>query len=302
MNIWAILSSIIISLGLAIPNPSIVNTIEIADNQAVVTSIEVDHDIYPHKLENNSYGVKLDAVSAAVMDETTGTLLWQKDADQVRSIASITKLMSMMVFLDHNPGWEELITMQQSDELPGNSPDILRGETVTIRQLFNTALISSDNNSVNALVRSTGLDKSEFVKLMNNMAIEFGLDKTSFIDPTGLSAENISTARQVLSLADKAFDDPDVLAAVQLPTYSFTSQKGKAHKIYSTDWLLNSYLKVEAGKTGYIPESGYNLVTKVRGKSGQAILTVVLGAPSNDARYNENKILSAWTLDNYSWY
>lgn len=302
MNIWAIISSIVISLGLVVPNPSVIKTIQISDQSASIVDLEIDSDIFPQKIDNNSYGVRLEASSAAVMDAKTSVVLWEKNADEQRPIASISKLMSMLIFLEHNPGWDELVTMQQSDELPGNYPDILRGETVTVRQLFNTALISSDNNAVNALVRSTGLDKDDFVGQMNAEAKNMGLDMTIFSDPTGLSSQNKSTARQVLQLSKTAFENQDILEAVQLPTFSFTSQQGKAHKIYSTDWLLNSYLDVEAGKTGYIPESGYNLVTKVRDRSGQAILTVVLGAPNNDARYNENKILSAWTLDNYRWY
>lgn len=271
------------------------------DSQHVVIQTHASREVLPTKINPATLGVKITASAAAVMDKTSGIILWQQNADEVRSIASITKLMTALVFVEHNPGWGTSVTMEEKDEANGDVPNILRNETVTVKDLFYASLISSDNNATNALARSTGLSREEYLDLMNKKANNLGLKNTHFEDLTGLSDSNKSTALEILTLAKTAFDNPDIAEAVGQSQYSFVSQENKAHKVFSTNQLLKSYLDVIAGKTGYVTASGYCLVSEVQGESGQKIIGVVLGSDSNANRFQDLKTLLTWVLDNFKW-
>jgi serine-type D-Ala-D-Ala endopeptidase (penicillin-binding protein 7) len=305
MNLWALISSIILTFNLTSAPVQHLSTIELVQegeyNSVVLHDKTYPSGNLPYKKNHNSLGVDITAQAAAVMDKDSGAILWQKNADQVRSLASITKLMTALVFLENNPGWNTEITLEKRDEANSNAPNILRGETVTVKDLFYTSLIASDNNTANALVRSTGLDRNEFVGLMNKKAVNLGLDNTKFKDTTGLNQSNKSTALEILKLANTAFANQDIVEATAKQNYSFQAVTGKHHKIFSTNNLLNSYLDVVAGKTGFIFESGYCLVSEIKNDNGDNIIAVVLGSETNLDRFQDLKILSAWILDNFVW-
>ncbi len=307
MNLWTFISTLILSLGLSSPTFYHLPVIVFGQNDGKTTAsfreyiLDDNNRLIPHKIDNKSLGVKISAQSAAVMDIKTGIVLWQKNANEVRSIASISKLMTALVFLEHNPGWQTEMTMEHADETNGGTARILRGETVSVKDLFYTSLIASDNNATTALVRSTGLSKEEFVALMNQKAADLQLKHTSFVEPTGLEDGNQSTVLDILLMAKQAFNNPDIKAAVNNKNYTFSTLSGREHKIQSTNLLLNSYMNIIAGKTGYINAAGYCLVSEVAGENGQVILSVVLGSDSHESRFQDLKILSAWVLDNFVW-
>ncbi len=306
MNLWNIISLILLTLGLSSGPVSYISTVEIFDQGSqsmanIQRAIVENNSMIPQKNNNSSLGVKTSAPTAAVMDENSETILWQKSAQSVRPIASISKLMTALVFLEHNPGWDKNMTMETEDQVGADTANIPTGEIVTVKDLFYTSLVASDNNATRALVRSTGLTPEEFVKLMNAKAKNLGLVNTFFAEPVGLSPQNGSTAIEVLKLAKTAFANPDISAATALKSYDFTAVSGQVHKIKSTNNLLNGYLTVKNGKTGSTDQAGYCLVVKVAGPAGQNILTVVLGSATDDDRFKDAKILSAWTLDNFSW-
>ncbi len=305
MNLWLLISSIILTFNLTsapVQHLPIIELVE-EDNYQYVRLHDKTYPSgnLPYKKNNNSLGVHITADAAAVMDVDSGAILWQKNADQVRSLASITKLMTALVFLENNPGWDTQITLEKKDEANSNAPNILRGEVVTVKDLFYTSLIASDNNTANALVRSTGLDRNEFVDLMNKKAEDLDLQNTKFKDVTGLNQDNKSTALEILKLAKVAFAEPDIVQATAKKNHSFQAVTGKHHKIFSTNNLLNSYLDVVAGKTGFIFESGYCLVSEIKNDTGDNIISVVLGSETNLDRFQDLKILSAWVLDNFVW-
>lgn len=301
---WEILTNIFLGLNLiAAPIKAWPFINLVANDKAVIETISFNEDVkVPQKKDLYNWGVKLSAQSAAVLDLASDSVLWQKNADEQRSIASITKLMTMLVFLEHNKNWDHEITMEASDEVYGDAPNILRGETVNVRDVFFTALMDSDNNAVNALVRSTGIEKKDFVDLMNKKAAYLGLSKTHFIDVTGLSDDNVSTAKEVLQFAKIALAQPDIVLATENKVYNFVDTNNKNHKVISTNRLLDSYLNVLAGKTGFINAAGYCLVAEIEGEQGQKLIGVVLGSATHDDRFADLKILLGWTLENFSWF
>lgn len=308
MNIWALITSLILSWNLSVAstyNLPLAMLLNEGDGnvRVVLESKALDEKVViPHKKDNKSWGVKITAQAAAVLDEESGLILWQKNANTERSIASITKLMTALVFLQHNPGWETLVTMEASDETHENKANIYRGETVSVKDLFYVGLVASDNNAIKALARSTNLSEADFIKLMNEKAASLGLKDTKFKDTTGLDDANISTATDVLYLAQAAFKDPNIKAATSLSSYSFATQANRQQKAINTNNLLRSYLNITAGKTGSTNAAGYCLVSEIEGDKNQKIITVVLGSETHDQRFMDLKILAGWILDNYEWF
>ena len=128
------------------------------------------------------------------------------------------------------------------------------------------------------------------------------INNTKFEDPTGLSANNVSTATDVLKLASKAFTYPNIKEATSHRNYSFrTIDSDRLINIKNTNDLIGGYLNIEAGKTGYIEAAGFCLVSEVSYEEQGPILVVVLGSDSHYARFSDLKAISTWIFNNYLW-
>lgn len=243
------------------------------------------------------------ADKAAVLSPDGRFLLFAKNADVPQPIASITKLMTALVFLETKPDWQTQYKIRVEDNISGGRLNLFLGETVTLRDLFLTSLIASDNGATMALVHASGLSEQDFIARMNTLAKDLRLNKTFFTDPIGLSARNVSTAREVALLARAALDKPEISDAVSRKDYSFTTLEGKEKFIESTDYLLfdpaPGELRPLGGKTGYTDLAGYCFVGRFKGLGGEELITVVLNSPGRNDRFRESKTLVGWVLDNY---
>lgn len=255
----------------------------------------------PVRKLTDSLGPVLTSEAALMIDPISKAVLWEKDADEVRAIASITKLMSVIVVLDTRMDLAAPVTITPEDYSKFGYNNFVVGEEVKAADLLAATLIASDNTAVTALARASGLSRETFIANMNKRASGLGLVHTHFVDPTGLSSDNVSTAREVLVFAAHAFALPDVAPLVRRRAYEFTSEAGTAHTIKTTDQLIGGILTVIAGKTGYVTDSGYNIVAQVTRTGERPVLGVVLGSASNPDRFQDLKMLSFWTWDNFTW-
>lgn len=263
---------------------------------------ELAFPVAPKKIINDSLGVKLTARSALVADWDSGAILWQQQSAQAVPIASLTKLMTALVWLDFNPGWDYEVTIKESDYREGGRFYLFKGERVTTRDLFKSILISSDNNAAIALARSTGLELSDFILKMNEKAKQLRMLATVFVEPTGLHIGNISTAADILKLAQAAFSEEDILNVInQKEDGYFIKNTGRYNRLASTNQLLGSYLNIIAGKTGYSDEAGGCLVVLAQGDQDQKVIAIVLGSDNHFSRFQEVKSLVQWSFDNYVW-
>jgi len=143
------------------------------------------------------------------------------------------------------------------------------------------------------------LPKDEFVRLMNEKAHSLGMYDTRFVEVTGLSEQNKSTALDCARLINTALDQKLISAACTTNRYSFRSLNHKRRRnITNTNRLLRSKWKVIGGKTGYISESGYCLATRLTDNDGHDITVVILGAPGKNTRFSVARKLAAWTFKN----
>lgn len=255
----------------------------------------------PVRIISESIGVDITARSALVVDKRSGAALWEKNADAQRPVASITKLAAMLVVLDALRELGREIEITATDYIPLGYNNFSVGERVQAKDLLAAAVIASDNTAMRALARATGLSADDFVDAMNKKAASLGLSHTTFVDPTGLSKENISTAREVIVLARKAFGQPPIASFARLYSYTFTSATGKQHVIKTTNQLIGGIVKVVAGKTGFVNDSGYNLVAEARRTDAGNLIAVVLGSEKNQDRFRDFKALAFWAWENYRW-
>lgn len=245
----------------------------------------------------------VEADKAAVLSPDGRTLLFNKKADEQQPIASITKLMTALVFLDLNIDWNQTYKISSKDSISGGRLHLFPGDTVNLKDLFLTSLVASDNGATIALVHASGLTEKDFVAKMNERAQDLYLYKTKFIEPTGLDAGNISTAREVALLAKTALSYSEISEAVSLKDYTFLTLDGKEKFIESTDNLLfdsnPGNLKSLGGKTGYTDVAGYCFVGRFNGLGGEDLIAVVLKSSKSNDRFKESKVLIDWVLTNH---
>lgn len=247
----------------------------------------------------------LTAVSAVVVDSKTKTVLFNKNADEIRSLASITKLMTAMVLLDLPIDWSST-TVISGEDLAGDH-HVEVGEKFTLDDLWHVALIGSSNTAINALVRSSGLTEEQFVVLMNKKAQDLRIPSARFIEPTGLSERNMASGLDTARLLIDALKFDKIYSTVQIAEYYSHPFGGKAKRVWTTNWLLTDWIpnnfKMEniAGKTGYIDSSGYNFAVSLSNEKNHVITVVVLGASTNEGRFGEARDLAEWTFKNYLW-
>ncbi|MDP1709446.1 MAG: serine hydrolase [Candidatus Komeilibacteria bacterium] len=255
----------------------------------------------PKKIDVLSLGPRLAAASAVVVDASSGAILFEKNAAAVRPLASLTKLMTALVFLESNPKLSQVATMAKDDDREGGRTFIRPLESATLENYLTASLIASANNATMVLARSTGDTAEEFIGKMNTKARQLGMSDTIFLDPTGLSEGNISTGRDLAKLLRAAAGNPIIR---RLTTTSLTTIKladGTTRPIANTDNLLSSMVDITLGKTGYLDEALYNLAVTAKLKNSQEVYVVVLGAVASEERFQDAKNLIVWTQGAYAW-
>jgi serine-type D-Ala-D-Ala endopeptidase (penicillin-binding protein 7) len=234
------------------------------------------------------------AAAAIIFNPVTGQVLYEENSQDKRSIASITKVMTALVFLEDNPDLTQEVTMERSDVFAASTTYLKANDHITESELLHLLLIASDNGAARALSRSSHGGTAQFVERMNEKAIELGLQNTSFADPSGLNPNNVSSAFDLSHLITFAASDERIASIMRTPTYTVTTNRRQI-PIHSTNHLLMSGdVNVLGGKTGFIGKAGYCLATLLQLPQGNPVAVVVLGAHSNNGRFWETRHLFNW--------
>jgi D-alanyl-D-alanine endopeptidase (penicillin-binding protein 7) len=234
------------------------------------------------------------AAAAIIFDPATGQVLYEDNSQEKRSIASITKVMTALVYLEDNPDLNQEVTVERSDVFAASTTYLKANDKLTAGELLHLLLIPSDNGAARALARTSHGGTAAFVERMNEKAIELGLQNTSFADPSGLNANNVSSAFDLSHLITFAASDERIASVMRTPTYTVTTNRRQI-PIHSTNHiLLAGDVEVMGAKTGFISKSGYCLASLLRLPQGNPIAVVVLGAHSNNGRFWETRHLFTW--------
>jgi len=254
----------------------------------------------------NSVSPDISALAAIVIRESDGKVLYEKNSSQVMPIASLTKLIFAKVFLDLKPDFNQVVTYRQQDSdynhkyVTAGQEARLRvtdGDTLTVGDLFYASIIGSANNTVETLVRNSGLSRDEFIKRMNDYAKNLGAKNTKFIEPTGLSSENVSSPSDYAIIAREIFSDEKLKNISAKTNYSFsTINSKKVFNLKNTNHLLaTSSYAIIGSKTGYLDESGYCLITQVENEN-EKFIVINLNSATRDLSFKVNEELIKFGL------
>lgn len=241
-------------------------------------------------------GPYLNLKAALLIDYTNGNVLYSKNCNKKRSIASLSKLVTAMVLLDHKVNLDSVISISKQDARNSSKSRLKRGYKLTIRDLLHAALLSSDNRAARALARATSGSLKAFASEMNKKMKKLGLQHTVFYEPSGLDKRNVSTAVEIAKILQYSYEYPLIKKITQKKNY-FVKVRNKNNKklqMVNTNRIVYSKYKVLAGKTGYTQAADYCLTTLVKNRKGERLTLVVLGVPGDKLRFKEARKLIDW--------
>ena len=211
--------------------------------------------------------LKLSSANVLVYDAAADRQVYAKAADEVTPIASVTKLMTAMVVLDARQPLDEVldIDMGDFDYLKGSHSRLRMGSALPRREMLRLALMSSENRAASSLARHYPGGTRGFVEAMNVKARLLGMSNTHYSDPTGLSAENVSTAKDLAKLVQAAAEYPLIREFTTTPSYLVELQPtGRTIGFNNSNALVkNDSWDIQLQKTGYIREAGKCVVMLV---------------------------------------
>jgi serine-type D-Ala-D-Ala endopeptidase (penicillin-binding protein 7) len=239
---------------------------------------------------------------AYVIDQDTHEVLLSKNDRAVLPIASITKLMTGLIVSEAKLPMDESITITQDDvdTEKGSSSRLRVGTTLTRGELMHLALMSSENRAAHALGRTYPGGLSAFVGLMNNKAAQLGMRDTRYSEPTGLSSQNQSSAKDLATLVGMAYHDAMLRELSTSPSYQV--EVGKRTLQYNTTNRLvkNPNWDIGLQKTGYISEAGQCLVMQAK-IAGRKLILVFLDSAGKLSRIGDAERVRRWVEVNHAY-
>jgi D-alanyl-D-alanine endopeptidase (penicillin-binding protein 7) len=228
-----------------------------------------------------------------------GGVIYGKDIDTIRPIASITKLMTAMVILDSDVDLDEKITVTKADrdlvQLTGSRLEY--GASLSRRKMILLAIMSSENRAATALGRTYPGGMSQFVKKMNQKATELGMTNSHFADPAGLNVNNTSTARDLVKMVTAAQEYALIKQASTTTRIEVRPYAKRGPLVYgNTNRLLkNKTWDIALSKTGYINEAGRCLVMQAN-IEGERVSIILLNSFGKLTPFGDSNRLRKWML------
>lgn len=282
---------------------------------------------YSNASAETGAALNIEAGAAILVEESSGKILYQKNADELLAIASMTKMMSEYLVNEAvakgKLKWDQKVKVSEyahkvsQDRSLSNVP-LENGGSYTVKELYEAMAIYSANGATIALAEAVAGKEVDFVKMMNNKAKEFGLKSYKFVNSTGLTnkdlkgqhpegttpeEENKMSARDVAILAQHLIKDfPKVLDTAKVPKKVF--QEGGKYPIQMDNWnwmlkgLVKQYDGVDGLKTGSTPEAG-DCFTGTVERNGMRFISVVIKTNSHTARFDETKKLYDYGFANF---
>ncbi|GIZ50621.1 D-alanyl-D-alanine endopeptidase [Noviherbaspirillum aridicola] len=223
--------------------------------------------------------------AAFVIDQHTSQVLFEKNATVALPVASLTKLMTALVVVEANQNMEEMLEVTSDDiDREKHSGSRLRvGAHLSRADMLHIALMSSENRAASALGRHYPGGLPAFVAAMNARARSLGMTQTHYVDPTGLSSNNVSSARDLAKLVAAAYRHPAIRHYSTYPRYAVDVGRSQLHYMNSNRLVMNPDWDIGLQKTGYISEAGRCLVMQAR-IDGRPVIMVFLDSKGKDSR------------------
>jgi D-alanyl-D-alanine endopeptidase (penicillin-binding protein 7) len=243
--------------------------------------------------------LRLNSSVALLVDQASGEVLVQKNDQAVLPIASLTKLMTSLLVAQAKQPMDEVLTITEEDvDTERHSRSRLKvGTTLTRKEALHLALMSSENRAAHALGRNYPGGLAKMVETMNAKAKQLGMKNTTYVDPTGLSNRNQSTARDLAVLVGAVAQEPQLREFSTTPTH-LAALGGRTLQYNNSNRLVRNQRAgwdIELQKTGYIVEAGrcLTMLTKVAGRD---LVMVLLDADSNGTRIADAERMRRWLV------
>jgi serine-type D-Ala-D-Ala endopeptidase (penicillin-binding protein 7) len=239
--------------------------------------------------------VYLRSSSALVQDAQTGEVVFQKNSEAITPIASITKLMTAIVVLDRKLELDQRIVLSREDvdAIKGTRSRLRTGAVLTRSELLLLALMASENRAAAALGRTYPGGMGAFVAAMNAKAAALGMSDSKFVEPTGLSPANVSSARDLAKLVQAAHGY-ELIREYSTTERATVKALGRPLSFRNTNGLVRShYWEIGLSKTGYISEAGRCLVMRVRVAS-KDLVVVLLDSWGKQSRIGDANRIRRW--------
>lgn len=249
--------------------------------------------------------ITLTAPSAILLEAENGAVIFEKNADERRPVASVTKLMTLLLLFERldagEVGMEDKITVSPNAAAqPGSQALLDAHATYPLRDLLKSTVIASGNDSAVALAEYVAGTEEAFVALMNERAAEMGLDNTHYVNCTGLPVQGqYTSARDVARISCEMAKHPDYFSLSSVWLDTLTHPSGRTTDLTNTNRLVRFYRDCDGFKTGSTNEAKYCLsATAERG--GLRLIAVVLGVPKSQTRFDEARAMMDYGFANYA--
>ena len=244
------------------------------------------------ELVNQIDAPKISAKAALFIETKDGKVLFSKNPNLKLPIASLVKVMTALIALEHKNLNDKFVVSQRAADMEPDKMLLIAGERLTLKELLYGIFLISANDAAEVLAEGTTGDRGEFLKLMNEKSKQLGMNSSLFVNPTGLdedSGNSYSTAYDLALLTRYSVRNyPEVVDISKTEHIYFPiTQEHQDYDMYSGINLLTTYPGVVGFKTGYTPEAGYTLITLAR-QNGHEVIGVLL---NSDYRRDEAKEL-----------
>jgi D-alanyl-D-alanine carboxypeptidase (penicillin-binding protein 5/6) len=245
------------------------------------------------------------AKSVVLMEASTGEIIYSRDMHVKFAPASMTKMMSMLLFMEAiekgNMSWNERIKVSANASSMGGSQILLEtNEVMTVTDLFKGVAIGSGNDATVALAERVGGTEEHFVQMMNEKAKQLGLQNTNFKNAHGLDAANhYSSAYDMITIARELIKHEKIFEFTSIYETYLRANTDRKFWLVNTNKLVRFYQGVDGLKTGFTEEAGFCLTATAK-KSGMRLLAIVFGEPDSTMRNNEVSAMLDYGFNVYS--
>ena len=242
--------------------------------------------------------LNLQSSAALVFDLDGGQAIYGKNTQNKTPIASITKLMTSMVVLDANLSPEETIYIDAADydSVKHTGSRLGMGTGLTRREMLRLALMSSENRAAASLSRAYPGGTAAFVAAMNRKAVELTMHNTRFVDSTGLSRENVSTAEDLVKMVRGAYEYPLIREFTTTSAHEVEISAGRSLQFRNSNGLVRdakSSWEIGLSKTGYISEAGRCLVMQAK-IAARPVIIILLDSLGKQTRLADANRIKKW--------
>lgn len=244
------------------------------------------------------------AKSAIMIEASTGTILYEKNKDDKLPMASMTKMMTLLLIMEEiesgNLKWNEMITTSEHAASMGGSQIFLEvGEKMSVEDLVKGICIASGNDASVAMAERIGGTEEKFVSMMNKKAKELGLSNTHFENACGLDSDNhYSSANDMSIIAKELVKHKKILEFSGTYEDYLRKNTEKSFWLVNTNKLVRYYQGVDGLKTGYTKNAGYCITTTAE-RGNMRLITVVMGEPSSAIRNSETTTMLDYGFNTY---